>query len=483
MKCFFIALPVLLLSGCAADILDASSVPEWPTDPVSELVEPPNSIEPVECGFNYRAAFGTTTQLETESRDAWWSFSPQIVDEVYATHFPEPLPSYVWTRSSWFSTDGLTMPGYSDDMPLFPRARAWDSNTRCYETTDGAKELTEPQAYAMYIDMAEKTTGVAVDTREGVRTVLGFRGAYPGTFQWNGNTPNQFNDTLVLLWIDISTKAPRVLEFPVNTDTGARYFGQDSSSSLRPNRRYTYRNGWHRSYNAPQMVDWGYRVANDSNGNGHWDRDRNGWRNGGALDYERSGYAHNIHMASVNGPLGTATIDEWSAGCQVIPGTENWDAFIGNYWTQAETETQYFLMDVRDIDHRVWRDCTSNGSHDCPYEIDEFPFQDTGDTRTEGVRSFDSYNCSEADERGHEVVYLFTVDTPGTLYVDVQSFDGADIDVHLLDGDDPNACLDRGHIDFSYSITPGRYFIVADSWGDTNEVYEGMYELNIDFVE
>ena len=483
MRCFVFSLSYCIVLGCASDIEDVSGTPEYPDPPLSDAVEPFEPVEPVDCGFSYRSEFGDTTHIDlgTPNRDGFKV--PFIVDEVHQTLFPEPLPETVWTRSLWFSTDGLTMPGYSDDMPLFSRAQPWTEPTRCYETSDGAKYLTEAEAYGMYIDMAELTTGVPVDTRPGVRTVLGFRGAYPGTFQWNGNAPNQFNDTLVLLWSDIATGEPKVLEFPVNTDTGARYFGKDSSSSLRPNRRYTYINGWHRSYNAPQMQDWGYRVANDSNGNGHWDRDRNGWLSGGAADYERSGYAHNIHMASVNGPLGDARIENWSAGCQVIPGTKNWEAFIGHYWTESKDTTQYFLMDTRDIDHRVWKGCTPNGSHDCPYEIGPFPYRTTGDTTVDGTSVFDTYNCSDADERGHEVVYFFTIDTSGTLHVDVDSKNGSDIDIHLLDGDDPNACLTRGHTQFSYSITPGRYFIVADSWADAEDVYEGMYELNIDFVE
>ena len=101
--------------------------------------------------------------------------------------------------------------------------------------------------------------------------------AYPGTFAWHGNTPDYFNDTLVMLWIDHEGQH-HVREFPGHTDVGARDFGENSSSSLRPNRRYHHINGWHRStYNALYMIDEGYRVRDDTNHNGHWDSDRNGW--------------------------------------------------------------------------------------------------------------------------------------------------------------------------------------------------------------
>ena len=371
------------------------------------------------------------------------------------------------------------MPGYTDNMPLFERAASWATMNRCYETPNGARFLTESEAYTLYVEMAELTTGVEVDTRDGVRTVIGIRGAYPGTFQWHGNTPNQFNDTLILIWQEDAT--PHVREFPVNTDTGAVYFGYHSASSLRPNRRYNYINGWHRSYNAPQMYEWSYRVADDSNGNGHWDRTRNGWYSGGAIDHERPGGAHNIHMASVDGPLGEAKIENWSAGCQVIPGSENWIEFLGNAWTNDGDDLNYFLLDSRDIDHRVWKDCEPDGSHECPYEITRFPATISGDTSVEGTSEFDEYDCSTADESGHELVYFFTVDRSGDLTATIDCDAGVDIDIHLLDGDDSNACLSRGHTELRYDLTPGRYYIVADTWVDGNEEQAGAFTLNLEF--
>jgi len=142
-----------------------------------------------------------------------------------------------------------------------------------------------------------------------------------------------------------------VREFPVHTDVGARDFGENSSSSLRPNRRYHHINGWHRStYNALYMIDEGYRVRDDTNHNGHWDSDRNGWlppRT--ANDRDRIGGAHNIHTGQVEGSLGTARVGGNSAGCQVIPGMANWIEFIEWLWTGEGDVVEYFLIDVRDI--------------------------------------------------------------------------------------------------------------------------------------
>ncbi len=400
----------------------------------------------------------------------------------------EPPPETTWRMGS--AVHGLSkgpldivMPAYTDNMPLFERAGEWISETRCYELPSGAALLTEPQAYDLYRDIAELTTGVAVDDTPGVRSVLGLRGAYPGTFEHHGNLADRFNDTLVLLWID-DVGDFNVREFPVNTDTGAYDFGVDSSSSLRMNRRYHYINGWHNTYNALHIDELSYLVRDDTNNNGFWDSDRNGWLPPlGEDDYERIGSGHNIHMGSKDAPLGTALVNVWSAGCQVIPGMANWTEFIYNAWTALYAPINYFLVDVRDIDSRVWAPCTPDGTHDCPHVIDGFPFVHAADTTALATREFDLYNCSAADESGPEVVYLLTVDSAGTLSVEVDDVggDAVDIDVHLLDADDPNACLDRADISLQHTIGPGRYFIVADTYVEGGVELSGPYTVTVNF--
>lgn len=393
----------------------------------------------------------------------------------------EPPPPYTHPLKGWRDVDpeDLEMPGYSDDMPLFDRATAWTEDTRCFETPAGVKMLTEAEAYDMYRDIAQKTTGVSMDTAPEARTVLGLRGSYPGQIAWHGNQPDRFNDTLVLLWIDASG-FKHAREWPVNTDTGAHDFGYHSSSSLRPNRRYRYINGWHNTYNALHINETGYRVRDDGNKNGHWDSDRNGWLPpAGNDDHDRTGSGHNIHMGSLSAPLGTAVVDGWSAGCQVIPGMANWTEFITHAWTAMGDELNYFLVDTRDIPGDVWAPCTPDGSHTCPYPIDSLPFTDTRDTSTDGAESFGVYNCSDADESGPEIVYVLHVDTEGTLSVSVDCQEPVDIDVHLLDGDDANACLARGHTSFEYAITPGRYLIIADSFAEGGTKYAGSYALHV----
>ena len=418
-------------------------------------------------------------------REAHVSFAPPSETVANIAHI-EPLPPGVfhlppqnpWAHP-WFD---IVMPDYADSMPLFGRARTWAEPTRCYETPVGVRMLTEDEAWDLYRRIAEATTGVAMDVTPGVRTVVGLRGAYPGVLAWNGNTPNRFNDTIALLWID-AAGVRHVREFPVNTDTGARDFGVDSSSSLRPNRRYRYVNGWHRTYNALHIDEDAYRVRDDTNNNGHWDSDRNGWLPPlGDPDYDRNGGGHNIHMGSVDAPLGTALVDVWSAGCQVIPGMANWTAFIENAWTAEGDPVNYFLIDTRDIPPEVWTGpCTPAGTRACPFRIPGFSFDASGNTATAPSDEFDVYNCSTADESGPEVFYVFTTDVSGTLSVSVGATDPVDPDVHLLEGADANACLARAHVSLDYPLTPGRYFIVVDTFVDGVPL-TGPYTLHVELL-
>jgi hypothetical protein len=446
----------------------------------------PDAFVPESCDFDYDDTFvyAPPSPFYTPSPAPDVPESSRRIDEV--AHM-EPRPEHYWRISAagrqHKDIGDIVMPGYSDTMPLFERAQEWTAAARCYETPIGVMLLNESEAYTLYRDIAELTTGVPFDTAVGVRTVVGLRGAYPGRLFHHGNPPNRFNDTLVLLWTDDQAQA-HVREFPVNTDTGAYDFGWHSSSSLRPNRRYFYINGWHSDYNALHIDESGYLVWDDANKNGHWDSDRNGWLPPDSSDdHQRTGGGHNIHMGSLDAPLGTAAVNVWSAGCQVIPGMANWTEFITHAWTNAGDRVNYFLIDVRDIDHRVWSPCTPDGTHVCPYEIDTFPFVHSDDTAASTTREFDLYNCSSADESGPEVVYFLTVDHSGTLSVEVDDVDGDDIDVdvHLLDADDSNACLDRAHISFSISIGPGRYYIIADTYVEGGQELSGPYTLTVDF--
>ncbi len=443
-----------------------------------------DSAFPTSCHFNYDFQYDEVTRSfrsPISAENAFKKTDPGIDRIAHAE--PPPKGTYAVPLAGK-SSRSLVFPDYTDDMPPFERGQQW-SGERCYEYSDRAWYLSESAAYELYAGIIKETLWYEIDRSVDVRSVVGLRGAYPGTFKWHENLPNRFNDTIVLLWIDAAGRK-HVREFPVNTDTGAYNFGTDSSSSLRANRLYDYANGWHRGYNALQIQMWSYPVCDDTNHNGHWDSDRNGWLPPYyGEDHERDGSAHNIHLASVYAPLETAEVNNWSAGCQTIPGSENWLEFITNAWTEEGAPVDYFLIDVRDIASSVWTDCSEDdGSYDCPYKIREFPYQHNGDTSSAIEDRFDVYNCSDADESGPEVVYVMNIRERGTLSasVSVSDEDRFDPDIYILDGADSNACRERSHISLDHAITPGRYLLVVDTWVDENgQEKAGPYQLNVSF--
>jgi len=75
---------------------------------------------------------------------------------------------------------------------------------------------------------------------------------------------------------------------------------------------------------------------------------------------------------------------------------------------------------------------------------------------------------------------VLTLDRSGTLHVEVDCDDPVvDIDVYLLDGDDPDACLDRAHWGLAHEVGPGRYFVIADTYVDDGTVLDGVYRLDV----
>ena len=438
-------------------------------------VGPDAELAPMTCGFGYDfPPFEGPPSSDTGYRAMRPRLRPGEIDHA------EPDPPSFYTIHLGGKRGDLVMPGYKDSMPLFERAENWDGGTRCYETPLGAMELSEPAAYSLYRDIAEKTTGEKLNTTYGHRTVVGIRGAYPGTFAWHGNNPNRFNDTLVLLWLDEQGR-PQVLEFPANTDTGAHVF--DAASSLWPNRRYPYKDGWHKGYNALTIAEVDYRVRDDTNSNGHWDSDRNGWLPPLDLkDHDRNGSAHNIHYAQADPPLETAIVDRWSAGCQNIPGMMNWTQFITHAWQYEGAAADYFLLDARDIDPTVWGPCVPDGSHKCPFRVETFPYEMDGDTADSSASEFavyDTTECSKANEGGPEVVYVLNLKEPSTVRVIVADGPEVDVDVHLLMGDDPAACIARGDSEITEWVPPGRYVVIVDTFVSGGVAKAGPYHLAI----
>jgi len=125
-----------------------------------------------------------------------------------------------------------------------------------------------------------------------------------------------------------------------------------------------------------------------------------------------------------------------------------------------------------------------SGGDDCPADVicvDSFPFVDTN-TTIGGNTVLDGYGCAPTtNEAGPERVYRVDLAASGLLVASLDDLgDGVDVDVHILEQLDPGACLDRGHWDAAALVPAGRFWVVVDSWVDTESLsHEGSYELTL----
>jgi|GEM_PF-1973427 len=116
--------------------------------------------------------------------------------------------------------------------------------------------------------------------------------------------------------------------------------------------------------------------------------------------------------------------------------------------------------------------------------VESLPFVDTWDT-TLGESVMDAYACAPGtNESGPEIVYRVTTPTAGLLTATLSGLPSdVDVDVHILDGDAPASCVDRGHWDAAAFLGPGDHTVVVDSWVDSSGVaYPGEYTVTIGFT-
>jgi hypothetical protein len=129
-------------------------------------------------------------------------------------------------------------------------------------------------------------------------------------------------------------------------------------------------------------------------------------------------------------------------------------------------------------------DGTARGTVSNPIQILSFPYETFDATAGTGSDQIDSYACSPTtDESGPERVYRFNVQSEGTLTATVTDDSGTDVDLHLLSSSDPDDCLQRDDVTVSQILTPGTYYLVADTWcsGGGTE-YPGGYTMYVDFT-
>lgn len=103
-------------------------------------------------------------------------------------------------------------------------------------------------------------------------------------------------------------------------------------------------------------------------------------------------------------------------------------------------------------------------------------------TTVGGDSVYDTYACApDTDESGPERRYRVTLEEEGFLGVQLSGLpEGVDVDAHLLQLDDADTCLDRGHWAAGGLLPAGDYWVVVDSWvdGDGN-VLSGDYTLDL----
>ena len=119
-----------------------------------------------------------------------------------------------------------------------------------------------------------------------------------------------------------------------------------------------------------------------------------------------------------------------------------------------------------------------------PILIPSLPYHDARNGQYAPSDEFDYYSpCApETNETGPEFIYVLEITEPGTLHAQLDEVegDGVDMDVHLLSDPVPSSCLARGHAKFHHHVEPGFYWIVVDTWVDSDGIeYPGPYELDV----
>ncbi|MCO4745985.1 MAG: hypothetical protein KC912_14415 [Proteobacteria bacterium] len=152
---------------------------------------------------------------------------------------------------------------------------------------------------------------------------------------------------------------------------------------------------------------------------------------------------------------------------------------------QDSGETGDSGSDTGDTGSDTGEACMPVGTFACPIVIEAFPYSDGRDTQTAVSDMADSYACApDTDESGGEWVYALDVASAGIVSARLTSGNsgGVDIDVHLLSDAAAASCVARDHIETSWVVQPGRWFIVADSFvNSSGTALEGAYTLEVDF--
>ncbi len=128
-------------------------------------------------------------------------------------------------------------------------------------------------------------------------------------------------------------------------------------------------------------------------------------------------------------------------------------------------------------------DC-HDGSLCAPWQVATFPYFHHGDT-TALHEGLDFYGCApDLDLSGPEAWFQVFVPTDGLLTATLDAGSLADLGVHLLDAEDPHACLARADDTLTWFVEPGVYFVVVDTrLDDQGDPLAGVFDLQLDFLD
>lgn len=119
------------------------------------------------------------------------------------------------------------------------------------------------------------------------------------------------------------------------------------------------------------------------------------------------------------------------------------------------------------------------GTWVAPYAIDALPFVDDRSTATSSADEVDVYPCGPQDESGPEVVYRIDLAEPAKLRVRVFADDGADVDLHWLDGETAATCTARHDRVLDVDASAGAHRLVIDTFVASAAPKPGGYRLTI----
>lgn len=121
-----------------------------------------------------------------------------------------------------------------------------------------------------------------------------------------------------------------------------------------------------------------------------------------------------------------------------------------------------------------------SGTFEDPIVIDRFPFTHHDDTSKLQSSRFNEYPCgSNINEGGGEIYYQLDLEARTALRVMIfDDNDTTDVDIHILkDTLAADSCIDRAHQIIEGTYTPGRYYVVVDTYMSGGAPKSGAYTL------